>query len=68
MSKFETLSDALAARADSKHDIHYIEGGHDERVLPLRELRNRALGLLHHFQSRGAQPGSEMILFVDSNE
>src|SRR5687768_14521285 len=68
MSEFETLSDALAARAASIHAIHYIEGEHDERALPLRELSRRALGLLHHFQSRGAQPGSEMIIFVDSNE
>ncbi len=67
MSKFETLRDALAARADSKQAIHYIEGEQD-RVLPLRELNKRALGLLHHFQSRGAEPGSEMIIFVDSNE
>ena len=68
MSNFETLGDALAARAASVNAIHYIEGEHDERILPLRELILRARGLLHHFQSRGAQPGSEMILLVDSNE
>ena len=68
MSKFETLSDALTARSDSTRAIHYIEGELGERLLPLRELSERALGLLHHFQSRGATPGSEMIIFVDRNQ
>jgi len=67
MIKFDTLNDALAARRDSAHAIHYIEGEDNERALPLRELHGRALGLLHHFQSHGATPGSEMMLFVDSS-
>ncbi len=68
MIEFKTLSDALAARGNSTQSIGYIDGEHSERVLPLRELHGRALGLLHHFQSLGAVPGSEMIIFVDSNE
>lgn len=68
MSKFETLSAAFAARRDSSRSIYYIEGEHNERKLPLPELHARAIGLLHHFQSSGAVPGSEMIVFVDSNE
>ena len=68
MSKFETLSAAFAARRDSNRSIYYIEGEHNERKLPLPELHARAIGLLHHFQSSGAVPGSEMIVFVDSNE
>lgn len=68
MSKFETLSAALAACRNSSRSIYYIEGEHNERKLPLPELHARAIGLLRHFQSRGAVPGSEMIVFVDSNE
>ena len=65
---FATLSEALAARRSSDCSIHYIEGENSERALPFAEFHPRALGLLHHFQSLGAVPGSEMILLVDRNE
>ena len=68
MIEFGTLNEALAARSGSKHAVHYVEGEGRERVVRLDELNQRALGLLHHFQSRGTRPGSEMIVFVDSNE
>lgn len=64
---FSTLSDALIDRRSSKRTIHYIEGENNERELPFAELHSRALGLLQHFQSSGADPGSEMILLLDSN-
>jgi len=65
---FATLTDALAARRSSNRAIYYIEGENNERELPFSELHARALGLLHHFQSHGAGPGSEMILLVERNE
>jgi acyl-CoA synthetase (AMP-forming)/AMP-acid ligase II len=65
---FITLSDALNARRSSHHTIHYIEGENNERTLPFGQIHARALGLLHYFQSRGAESGSEMILLVDHNE
>ncbi|HUO45012.1 MAG TPA: AMP-binding protein [Burkholderiales bacterium] len=68
MTGFDTLNDALAARRDSVRGIDFIEGGNDDRRLPFRDLRDRALGLLRHFQACGAKPGSEMLLLVDSNQ
>ena len=65
---FATLSQALAARRTSSRTINYIEGENSERALPFGEIYARALGLLHHFQSHGAGPGSEMILLLDRNE
>ncbi len=65
---FATLNEALAARRSSNRTINYIEGESTERTLPFKELYSRATGLLHHFQARGAGPGSEMILLVDRNE
>jgi len=68
MIKFETLAEALEARREGAQTIHYIDSDHSERLVPLRALYDRALGLLHHFQAKGARPGSEMIILVDSNE
>ena len=56
---FTTLDSALAARLTSNRAIHYIEGEGNERTLPFSALYSRAAGLLHHFQSCGARPGSE---------
>ncbi|MEO7728650.1 MAG: AMP-binding protein [Burkholderiales bacterium] len=64
---FTTLTEALLERRASKRAIHYIEGDSSERKLVFGELHSRAVGLLHHFQSCGAAPGSEMILLLDSN-
>ena len=65
---FATLNDALAARCTSKRAIHYIESDHAGQTRPFGGLYARALGLLQHFQSLGARPGSEMILLVERNE
>ena len=64
---FTTLGDAIAARRASHRALCFIEGENDERTLPFAQLYTHALGLLHHFQSRGADAGSEMILLLDSN-
>ena len=65
---FTTLNEALDARRSSSRAVHYIEGENNERALPFSQIHARALGLLHYFQSYGAEPGSEMILLVDRNE
>ena len=65
---FATLNEALAARRSSNRAIHYIDGENNERTLPFSQFHARASGLLHHFQSCGASPGSEMVLLVDRNE
>src|SRR5258705_9568460 len=65
---FATLPAVLGARSASNRTITYIEGENNEIALPFSEIYTRARGLLHHFQSRGAGPGSEMILLLDRNE
>lgn len=65
---FTTLPEALTARCASGCTVNYIEGENNERALPFGEIHTRALGLLRHFQSRGAEPGSEMVLLLDRNE
>ena len=65
--KFATLNEALIERRSSAANIAFIEGENNERSVRFADLHSRALGLLQHFQSCGAQPGSEMILLVDHN-
>ncbi len=65
----DTLGGLLMAAADNDpRSITYIESARDEVRLNYAELRERALGVLHHFQQRGLKPGDELILFTNSNE
>ncbi len=65
----DTLGGLLMAAADNDpRSITYIESARDEVQLTYAELRERALGVLHHFQQRGLKPGDELILFTNSNE
>ena len=48
--------------------ITYIEGDQDHRRVSFASLYERALGILHHLQSRGAKPGDKLILFLAQNE
>jgi acyl-CoA synthetase (AMP-forming)/AMP-acid ligase II len=65
---FQTLPQALEARCNSRNTITCIEGEHSERQATFGDIRRRAAGLLHHFQSRGARAGGEMLLLLDRNE
>ena len=66
--KFRTLCEALAARCTSDRTVGYIEGDTEDISLPLSDIHARAVGLLHHFQSRGARAGTQMLLLLDRNE
>ncbi len=68
MNQFSTLGEALSARRESTHAVHFIEGENLERRRPYGDLHARALGLLQHFQKSGARAGSEMIILVERNE
>ena len=62
MKLYDTLSDMLAeARRRDRH-IRFIDGQHDESVLPFAELWERAVALLGSLQSRGMKPGDELII------
>ena len=68
MKLYDTLSDLLAdARGRDRH-IRFIDGQHDESLLPFAELWERAVALLGSLQSRGMKPGDELIIFSRSNQ
>jgi acyl-CoA synthetase (AMP-forming)/AMP-acid ligase II/acyl carrier protein len=66
--KFETLNQVLAARRQSEKAVHYLEGEHEERVVALGELYERAAGILHHLQKLGAKRADKLIIFLNNNE
>jgi acyl-CoA synthetase (AMP-forming)/AMP-acid ligase II/acyl carrier protein len=66
--QYQTLTEALTARSRSPRAIHYLEGEHEERVVSLAELHERALGILYHLQALGAKPGDRLIIFLNNNE
>lgn len=63
-----TLVDVLSASQHASRHIHYLNGQDDRRAVPFRDLRTAALGVLHHLQEFGAQPGDRVILHTSSNE
>ena len=68
MIQYQTLTEMLDHRSGGTGAIGYLEGEGAEKTLPLAKLRHRALGILHHLQRIGAQPGDTLILHVASNE
>jgi acyl-CoA synthetase (AMP-forming)/AMP-acid ligase II/acyl carrier protein len=63
-----TLIQMLEANRSAQRSIHYLEGEHDERVVPYGELYERALGILWHLQKLGAERGAKLIIFLSHNE
>ena len=68
MIRYQTLPEMLEHRSRGDGAIGYLEGEGAEKSLRLSELRRRALGILHHLQRAGAQPGDRLILHVPTNE
>jgi acyl-CoA synthetase (AMP-forming)/AMP-acid ligase II/acyl carrier protein len=68
MIRYQTLVDMLEDRSRGTGAIGYLEGQDAEKLLPVTELRRRALGILHHLQRIGAKPGDKLLLHVTSNE
>jgi len=68
MIQYQTLPEMLDHRSRGTGAIGYLEGEGAEKALPLAQLRQRALGILHHLQRIGASPGDMLILHVSSNE
>ncbi len=65
---YDTLTDLVAqARGRDRH-IRFIDGEHDESVVPFVDLWDRANSLLGSLQSRGMAPGDELVIFSQSNE
>ncbi len=68
MIRYETLPEMLEHRSRGDGAIGYLEGEGTEKTLRFAELRRRALGILHHLQRAGAQPGDRLIVHVPTNE
>lgn len=68
MQLYDTLIDLLAAARSRDRHIRFIDGEHDETTVTFAELWDRAIALLAALQSRGMQPGDELVIFSKSNE
>lgn len=68
MIDFDVLTQVLDSNASELHDITYIRGRNKITSVSFSDLRQRALGILFHFQNRGLQHGDELILLTDNNE
>ncbi len=64
---YPTLPDALEACARADRHITYLASEGGERVVSFAELRQRALGILHHLQCSGLEAGDELILYLPDN-
>ena len=68
MSSFTTLIEALEHHSTDERSLTYIEGKETESTITFKQLHQRALGMLHHFQQQGLKPGDELIIFLRNNE
>ncbi|ORU93810.1 MAG: AMP-dependent synthetase [Cycloclasticus sp. symbiont of Bathymodiolus heckerae] len=69
MNEFpKTLIEALDNNQDASKCITYISGKDSERTVSYPDLKQRALGLLHHIQQKGATEGDELIIHLGENE
>ncbi|MDJ0698968.1 MAG: non-ribosomal peptide synthetase [Woeseiaceae bacterium] len=68
MELYDTMTDLLVDARSSDRHIRFIDGQRDETDLTFSGLWDRALALLGSLQSKGMQPGDELIIFSRSNE
>jgi acyl-CoA synthetase (AMP-forming)/AMP-acid ligase II/aryl carrier-like protein len=66
--KERTLTELLERNRGIERSITYVEAESSERRVRFDEVHTRALGILHHLQSMGAQRGDKMIIFLQNNE
>jgi len=66
--KYTTLNEMLESNRDVDRVVTYVEGENAERRVSFGEVHARALGILHHLQSKGAQRGDKLIIFLSNNE
>jgi acyl-CoA synthetase (AMP-forming)/AMP-acid ligase II/aryl carrier-like protein len=63
-----TLSELLQVNRGAARSITYHDGEQERHAVAYGELYERALGILHHLQQLGAQPGDRLLLFLNNNE
>ncbi|MET1053973.1 MAG: non-ribosomal peptide synthetase [Pedobacter sp.] len=62
-----TLIQTLNNLQHSSSSINYIRGEQESYSTSYAELRERALGLLHHFQQSGLTKGDHIVLITQNN-
>lgn len=65
---YTTLPEALDQLSGLDRSIRLINRSGEENLVDFTALRSRALMLLHLFQSRGIEPGDEMLLVLNRND
>lgn len=65
---YSTLPQALDELSRLDRTIRLINRKGELSTIRFAELRERALHLLHHFQSRGVQAGEEMLLVLNRSD
>jgi acyl-CoA synthetase (AMP-forming)/AMP-acid ligase II/aryl carrier-like protein len=68
LMSYTTLVDVLESNRGVERAVTYVDGENSERRVAYGEVYSRALGILYHLQSIGAQRGDKMIIFLSSNE
>jgi acyl-CoA synthetase (AMP-forming)/AMP-acid ligase II/acyl carrier protein len=63
-----TLLEVLENNRNVDRAVTYVEGESAERSVRYGEVYSRAVGILHHLQSMGAQRGDKLIIFLSNNE
>ena len=63
---YKTLTEVLTDKASSQKGITHVAGEAHQTYISYADQLKRGLGLLHHLQKRGMQPGSFLILIPDS--
>lgn len=68
MEQYLTLIDIVQdKRGQAEKGITYISGDRDELYESYGELFEHALQALHYLQSRGMEPGDELLMQIDEN-
>ena len=68
MSNFNTLIEALEQHSTDERSLTFIEGKDTETSITFKQLHQRALGMLYHFQKQGLKAGDELIIYLRNNE
>ena len=64
--EYNTLTEVLLDKAHSQKGLTHVAGEGNQTYISYPDQLKRGLGLLHHLQKRGMQPGSFLILVPDS--
>ena len=69
LHSFSTLTEVIQSYKDNHEiGITHILSEKEEKFVSYSELYHKALGVLHHLQKRGVNPGEELVFQIEDNE